>query len=82
MSATDTEKVANAMMAICPGCKGEGTGRTVFNGYMDVQTHCDLCSGTGEVPPELRYDGLYEYAQRNELDYNELCRVVRAATSR
>lgn len=30
---------------------------------------------------ELRYDGLHEYAQANGLDYNELCRVVRAAQS-
>jgi ribosomal protein L12E/L44/L45/RPP1/RPP2 len=30
---------------------------------------------------EIRYDGLHEYAQANGLDYNELCRVVRAAQS-
>lgn len=27
----------------------------------------------------IRYDGLHEYAKRNGLDYNELCRVVRDA---
>jgi hypothetical protein len=29
--------------------------------------------------PTISYDVLYEYAQRNRLDYNELCSVVRAA---
>lgn len=27
----------------------------------------------------IRYDVLYEYAQKHGLDYNELCRVVRNA---
>lgn len=27
----------------------------------------------------IRYDVLYEYAQAHQLDYNELCRVVRSA---
>ena len=27
----------------------------------------------------IRYDGLYEYAAKHKLDYNELCSVVRAA---
>jgi hypothetical protein len=27
----------------------------------------------------VRFDGLHEYAERNRLDYNELCRVVRDA---
>lgn len=30
----------------------------------------------------LRYDGLYEYAQRNRLSYNELCSAVRAALTK
>lgn len=29
--------------------------------------------------PVIRYDGLYEYAEKHRLDYNELCRVVRVA---
>lgn len=29
----------------------------------------------------MRYDVLHDYAQRNKLDYNELCRVMREATA-
>ena len=30
-------------------------------------------------PAIIRYSGLYEYAQANKLNYNELCTVVRTA---
>ncbi len=29
--------------------------------------------------PTIRYDLLYDYAQKHGLDYNELCSLVRAA---
>jgi hypothetical protein len=54
-------------------------------------TRCKVCgdgwrkSGNVCLPLDgargvkVRYDGLNEYAERNRLDYNELCRVVRGA---
>jgi len=36
-------------------------------------------ANTTAAPPSLDYSGLYDYAQANKLNYNELCTVVRTA---
>ena len=50
---------------------GIEVGRKLERAAQSGQRALDEC--------ELRYDGLLEFAQSNRLDYNELCRVVRAA---
>lgn len=39
----------------------------------------DTNVGSGGTGASIRYDTLHEYATANRLDYNGLCRVVRAA---